>query len=158
MKLALFDIDGVLANDQHRVQHALDRKWPAYFDPKAMAADPVWEQGRSAVEDARAKGYTIGYMTGRRDDRRTLTEDWLAENRFPFGRVIMREFGEHEPLANLKTKKIQKLVSQNQFSHVVLFDDDPEVIRLVHEQVGVDNAVHCTWHVKEKALVKMATV
>jgi hypothetical protein len=158
MKLALFDIDGVLANDTHRVDYALNRDWFKYFDKNLMANDGVWEQGRELVEDKRAEGWTIAYLTGRRDDRREVTEDWLMENDFPWGRVIMREWGYYNlRLAELKGKVMEKLVFSDRFEDVVLYDDDPEVIRVVQELVGVDHAVHCTWHIKQKALVRTAT-
>lgn len=158
MKLALFDIDGVLANDTHRVDHALNRNWDKYFDKNLMASDGVWEQGRSMIEDKRAEGFTIAYLTGRRDDRREVTEDWLLENNFPWGRVIMREWDYYDlRLAELKALVVGKLVDSGKFEDVVLFDDDPEVIQEVQEEVGISHAVHCTWHVKQKALVKSAT-
>lgn len=158
MKLAFFDIDGVLANDTHRVKFALKRQWFSYFDTERMAADKVWQQGTQAVEDAIKSGWTIAYLTGRREDRRTVTEDWLDEHGFPPGRLVMRRFSQTMPLANFKEEYLRKVVSTGNFSDVLLFDDDPEVIRLVQEQLGEAHAIHCTWHKKKKAMVKVATV
>lgn len=158
MKLALFDIDGVLANDSHRVKFALERRYTEYFDPARMSKDKLWKQGQQAVAQAVADGWTIAYLTGRRQDRRQLTEDWLDAHGLPWGRLVMRTFSQIMPLANFKEEYIQKVVSSGVFTDVVLFDDDPEVIRFVQKQVGQAHAIHCTWHKKKKAMVKLATV
>ena len=155
-KIAFWDIDGVIANDSNRVHFALERKWADYFRPDRMAADTVWEIGRTSLLVAQEMGYTIAYLTGRREDRRTVTQQWLDDNGFPFGKLVMRRFDQHVPLANLKTNYLASLIGRG-YEDVVLFDDDPEVIRLVQETLGVDRARHCTWHVKQKALVKAAT-
>ena len=158
MNLALFDIDGVLANDSHRVKYALDRQWFKYFDKKLMAADKLWPQGRALVDRYAAEGWVIAYLTGRREDRRQVTEDWLDDNGLPCGRLVMRSFSDSMPLANFKERYIRNVVARENYTDVVLFDDDPEVIRFVQEQVGPAHAIHCTWHVKEKPLVKLAKV
>lgn len=156
-KIAFFDIDGVLANDTHRVPFALERNWIEYFDAKRMAADDVWPQGQERVLDAALSGYTIAYLTGRRQDRRVVTEDWLDSFGFPAGRLVMRSFQDTMPLANFKERYIAKQVASGNYTDVVLFDDDPEVVRFVQEQVGFSAAIHCTWHIKKKAMVKLAT-
>lgn len=153
---AFFDIDGVLANDEHRVEHALARRWLSYFAPATVAADPVWPQGREALEAAQAAGQTIAYLTGRREELRPVTQTWLDTHGFPEGVLHMRPLAVHVPLANLKANLLAALVEQDPTLSVVLHDDDPEVVRLVRERLGFDAAVHCTWHVKRKALVRAA--
>lgn len=157
MKLAVFDIDGVLADDRHRVEFALKREWYKYFEPRRVAADGVWIQGKHMVENAELLGYDVAYMTGRRQDLRQVTEDWMDVNGFPIGRLIMRSYTEIMPLANFKVGKMGKLINLPQYEEVVLFDDDPEVIRAVRDAHGEETGIHCTWHIKEKALVKSAT-
>lgn len=156
-KLAIFDIDGVLADDRHRVHYALDKQWYAYFDEKRMAADDVWPQGREYVRVAEELGYVIAYMTGRRQDRRDVTEGWLDYHGFPMGRVIMRTTSDTMPLANFKLKRMNLLAETTSYDDMVLFDDDPEVIRVVGEVFGGRSVMWCTWHKKEKALIKAAT-
>lgn len=157
MRLALFDIDGVIANDTHRVHHALAQAWPLYFDPKTMAGDTVWEQGREAIAAEQAAGSVIAYLTGRREDLRPVTSTWLEENGFPNGVLFMRPKAVTIPLANLKTQVLRSLIDSGQYESVVLYDDDPEVVRLARTHFGEDVAVHCTWHVKQQALIRKAT-
>lgn len=156
-KIAFFDIDGVLANETHRVDHALNQRWTEYFRPEALAADAVWEQGREALAEAQADGWTIAYMTGRREDLRAVTANWLHENGFPPGTLVMRPMDVKVPLAILKADTLERIVASEKFLSVMLYDDDPEVVRIVRERLGEDFATHCTWHVKQSALVKAAT-
>lgn len=80
MRLALLDIDGVLANDTHRVDHAINRRWVSYFDPKTVAKDGVWEQGHELAQRLVDEGWTVAYLTGRRSILRLTTEAWLDAN------------------------------------------------------------------------------
>lgn len=161
MKLALFDIDGVLADDRHRVHHALARHWFKYFDRSLVAADSAWPEGVAAVRDFEEQGWTIGYLTGRREDLRDVTTKWLKRHGFPVGPLLMRPFtGSGIPLALFKLDRIEKLYSADALrpdDQIILLDDDPEVIRVVGEKFGAGSVVHCTWHIKEKALIKTAT-
>lgn len=158
-KLALLDIDGVLADDRHRVRYAVERLWYLYFDSERMAADAIWPQGKRLYQRLVRSGWEIGYLTGRREDRRNITTLWLRAAGYDASRApSMRAVGDRTPLANLKVERLRHLIDSGDYRKVVLFDDDPEVIRLVHERLGTEYAVHCTWHIKEKALVRTATV
>lgn len=164
MKLALLDIDGVLANDTHRVDHALNLRWNSYFDPRAVGADDVWPQGKSLAHALEMDGWTIAYLTGRRSDLRQVTEDWLDLFAFPMGRLIMRpnSWSSTEkklPLADFKLKEIRALFfAREDIDQLTLWDDDPEVVRVITDELGSDYVRHCTWHIKQKAIVTKATV
>lgn len=162
MKLALLDIDGVLADDSHRVHYALDKQWKDYFEPFTVLGDTAFPIAKTFVRLLQEEGYDIAYLTGRRGDLRQITETWLDINAFPVGRLIMRPFPEPPQkivLANFKRDIISDLLrTLPQYDDVVLFDDDPEVIRFVGEQLGAEHVMLCDWHVKEKALVKLASV
>lgn len=154
-KIAMFDLDGVLADDRHRVHYALNLEWFKYFDPANVAADPVWSQGERLLFMMQSLGWEIGYMTGRRESLRKTTTEWLEANGFPEGTLYMRGPGFlHQRLAEVKALWLRDFQDT---SAVVLFDDDPEVVAEVRRQYGYGAARHCTWHIKEKALVKKAT-
>lgn len=155
-RIAFFDIDGVLANDTHRVAHALAKRWDSYFRLSALAADLVWPQGRAALEHAQEEGWEIAYLTGRREDLRPTTVAWLLQNNFPQGILLMRPVEVKKPLANLKTDILTAIRVTAPETQLVLYDDDPEVVRLVRASLGEHAAVHCTWHIKQQALVRTA--
>lgn len=159
MQISLFDIDGVLANDNHRAPFAKEGQWNRYFQPSIVGVDPVWEQGRALVNERLMAGDDVQYLTGRRGDLRDVTGRWLHQNGFPDGVLGMRPFPApyaKVPLANFKVDYIEKIREANPNVLVVLYDDDPEVVRLVRKTFGDEAAVHCTWHIKHKYLVKSA--
>lgn len=87
----LFDIDGTIADIAHR-RVFLDQSppdWASFND--AMGDDtpnvPVVSLYRSLWN---AGTYDIILVTGRNERFRKITEQWLAWNEIPFGRLIMR--------------------------------------------------------------------
>lgn len=156
--LALLDLDGVLANDNHRVQHALDKQWAKYFDKDLILEDGVWPQGKALHDALRDDPDTeVQYLTGRREDLRAVSTLWLIINKFTRGQVRTRPFtAAGVPLANFKSDVITEIKQQRPGVLVVLYDDDPEVIKQVRKDHGFEAGVHCTWHIKKKALVKTA--
>lgn len=89
--LALVDLDGVLADDRHRVQFAIQKDWDTYFDPDRILADDPWREGQEMVERLVSEGHEVQYLTGRWSSLRTVTEEWLDRNEFPMRRLTMRE-------------------------------------------------------------------
>lgn len=162
MRLALLDIDGVLADERHRVDHAVNRRWAQYFDPKLVAQDGIWKQGQELAQRLVDEGWTIAYLTGRRSILRPVTERWLDAGLFPLGRLIMRETAwnadkQNVPLAEFKVNTIRELQARPDISEIVLYDDDPEVVRHVQDEIGFIYAVGCYWNVKPKSLIKKAS-
>lgn len=158
MKLALIDIDGLIADDDHRVHFALDKKWTDYFRTDLVKQDGLLPEGYDLVSDLVDAGWTIAYLTGRRDTLRVVTEDWLDFYGFPMGRLTMKTFAQSGTvtLANYKGDRIKDILASQTYEQVVLFDDDDAVVRYVQETFSEENAVHCSWYIKKKAMVKAA--
>lgn len=158
MKLALIDIDGLIADDDHRVHFALDKKWTDYFKPELVVKDTVLPEGYDLVMQLQEAGWEIAYLTGRRETLRGTTENWFDFYGFPFGRLTMKTYAQSGTvrLADYKGDVIQKIIDLNRFDEVVLFDDDPAVIEHVQETFGEAFGVHCAWYIKKKAMVKLA--
>lgn len=156
--LRLIDIDGVLADDRHREHFSIAKRYFEYFNEERMAADEVWPEGKALVETLLANhpDDDLAYLTGRRQDRRQVTEDWLDAAGFPISRLVMRRFDQTAPLALFKRDYMQKMLDSGNWDLVVLYDDDPEVIRVVQEDIGPESGIHCTWHIKPPKMVKLA--
>lgn len=155
-KLALLDIDGLLADDRHRQHFAVAKEWDDYFAETAMAADTVWLEGRTLAEKLVAEGAWVGYLTGRREDTRPVTYRWLYDHSFPLwcAELMMKGYNDKRPTPIVKATKILEL--KEHWDSVVLYDDDPEVCRIVNAMCGEGTAVHCTWHIKPAEMVRRA--
>lgn len=161
-ELYLFDIDGTIADDRHRYHLAMDKRWAEYFDFQRMMADGVWGQGRTLMIGTLARQVEIGYLTGRRADTVLQTRAWLLNNGFPTPRthqglkLHMKPVKLKMPTPEFKAEKILEL--QQQYSKVILFDDDPDVCRVVTKECGYGSSIHCTWNNKPAKLVEQAEV
>lgn len=152
-RIALLDIDGVIADERHRQHHALAREWGEYF--AKMVHDTVWPQGRSLYDGCTYADWEPVYLTGRREDTRPWTVNWLQRHGFDHTLpLLMRPQEVRVPLAELKAAVVRELLRFT--AAVAIYDDDPEVIAHAAQLPGA-RAVHCTWHIKPRRMVKAAT-
>ena len=77
VKTVIFDIDGTLADVEHRVHFAREKDFDAFFD--AMGDDTVNEPIADLLYFHLYKGVQIIFCSGRPDNYRGITEDWLLE-------------------------------------------------------------------------------
>jgi FMN phosphatase YigB (HAD superfamily) len=154
-RLALFDLDGVLADDRHRVEYALRREWAVYFQDDMLRRDAVWPQGRALYEDCILAGFDIGYLTGRREMTRAPTRKWLKRKDFDHkAPLIMRRDDDGRPLAELKATIVAEVLLRELYDEVWLWDDDPHVIQLTAALGHPAVARHCTWYTKPERMVR----
>lgn len=94
MTTLIFDIDGTLADCDHRRHHITGgrRDWDGFF--ATMADDPVIEPIRRLAELASRSGAAIVLCSGRPEKYRTVTEEWLRRSNVPFEALYMRAEGD----------------------------------------------------------------
>ncbi|MTE22222.1 hypothetical protein F0L17_24600 [Streptomyces sp. TRM43335] len=122
--LAVFDLDGTLADVRHRLRF-LDtrpRDWDAFF--AAAPDDPPLAEG---VELALAHvgEHEVVYVTGRPERCRRDTVEWLARHGLPHGRLMMRGGRDRRPARVTKPELLRALARGRTVALVV--DDDPLV-------------------------------
>ncbi|MEO7262097.1 MAG: hypothetical protein ABI047_12715, partial [Jatrophihabitantaceae bacterium] len=124
VSIAVFDIDGVVADVRHR-QHLLERRpkdWQGFF--AAAADDPGLAEGIDRVLAAITE-HEIVWLTGRPNSLRAVTLSWLADHGLPVTELIMRGHRDFRPAPVLKLAELNKLRPRQ----VELFvDDDVKVI------------------------------
>ncbi|MFG2040806.1 hypothetical protein [Dactylosporangium sp. NPDC048998] len=123
--LAVFDIDGVVADVRHRLKY-LDRRpkdWNRFF--AAADRDPVLAEG---VELAReyARHHVLVWLTGRPEHLRDLTAAWLGAAGLPAELLFMRPANDRRPARDFKPRQLARLARESPIELVV--DDDPEVV------------------------------
>ncbi|GAA3281448.1 MULTISPECIES: LNS2 domain-containing protein [Dactylosporangium] len=128
--LAVFDIDGVVADVRHRLKY-LDRRpkdWGRFF--AAADRDPVLAEG---VELARsyAESHVLVWLTGRPEYLRDVTAAWLRAADLPAELLFMRPAHERRPARDFKAQQLRRMARESAIEVVV--DDDPEVVQRLRE-------------------------
>lgn len=123
--LAVFDIDGVVADVRHRVHHieGRHRSWQRFFSE--AADDPLLPEGAALVADL-AREHEIVWLTGRPSWIRRTTADWLSEHGLPGRELHMRADGDYRPAPVYKLGVLARLADRG---IAALVDDDDDVIR-----------------------------
>jgi phosphoglycolate phosphatase-like HAD superfamily hydrolase len=126
--LAVFDIDGVLADVRHRLHHlqARPQRWDAFF--LAADHDPLLAEGASRLRAAQAE-HDVVYLTGRPERNRGLTTAWLARNGLPTDPLHMRPDHDHRPARWVKRNTLRRLAQTRTIASVL--DDDPAVVAVL---------------------------
>lgn len=127
-RLAVFDVDGVLADVRHRLHHLEVRpqRWERFF--RAADRDPLLEEGADRLRAALG-GFDVVYLTGRPERTRGLTERWLARHDLPTGPLLMRADHDHRPARYMKREVLRTLASTRDVASVL--DDDPAVVAVL---------------------------
>jgi phosphoglycolate phosphatase-like HAD superfamily hydrolase len=120
--LAVFDIDGVVADVRHRLHHLRKHRWHRFFDD--AGTDPLLPEGARLVAEL-AREHEIVWLTGRPDWLRGTTADWLAEHELPGDELHMRGAGDYRPARIYKLEVLRRLRGRG---IAALIDDDVEVI------------------------------
>jgi hypothetical protein len=121
--IAVFDIDGVVADVRHRLHH-LNRwgSWSAFFDE--ADADPLLAEGQRLVTELAGR-HDIVWLTGRPEWLRDTTEHWLERHGLPGHELHMRPGGDYRPARIYKLDVLRRLRPRGV---AALIDDDSEVI------------------------------
>lgn len=146
VSIAVFDIDGVVADVRHRL-HLLERRpkdWPAFF--AAAADDPGLAEGIDRALAAVAE-HELVWLTGRPSSLRAVTRSWLADRGLPVTELIMRGHRDFRPAPALKLAELNKLRS----GQVELFVDDDARVIAAAEGAGFP-AVLADWMASSPAL------
>jgi phosphoglycolate phosphatase-like HAD superfamily hydrolase len=126
--LAVFDVDGVLADVTHRLHHlrARPQRWERFF--QAADRDPLLDEGAQRLRAALAD-HDVLYLTGRPERTRRLTERWLARHDLPTGPLIMREDHDTRPARWVKREVLRRLGQEREIASMI--DDDPAVVAVL---------------------------
>ena len=122
--VAVFDIDGVLADVRHRL-HLVEgrpKDWDGFF--AAAPDDPPLAEGVQLAR-ASAEDCDVVYLTGRPERCRADTLAWLDRHGLPPGPLSMRRGRDFRPARIAKLELLQRLARTRTVAVVV--DDDAQV-------------------------------
>lgn len=125
-KIIVFDVDGTLADIEHR-RHWIDcrpKNWKAFF--AVQHEDPPHEEivwMAKALKDANTK---IIICSGRSAEFRKVTETWLLEQGVSFDEVFMRHIGDHRPDYAVKVELLEEI--REKYGEPYLWVDDRKTV------------------------------
>lgn len=123
--LAVFDIDGVVADVRHRLRH-LDRRpkdWGRFF--AEAGRDPALADGVALARQYAAE-HVLVWLTGRPEHLRPVTQAWLRRLELPAELLFMRPSDDRRPARDFKAGQLARMRKESAIEIVV--DDDPEVV------------------------------
>jgi hypothetical protein len=123
--VAVFDIDGVIADVRHRLHHIEGRHkdWVQFHE--SAVDDPALVEGIALVTDLGAK-HEVAWLSGRPEWLRSVTDDWLAKHGLPHGEIHLRANGDRRPARLFKLSVLRRLSAR---SIAAFIDDDAEVVQ-----------------------------
>lgn len=128
----IFDIDGTLANTDHRQHHLTGKKkdWAAFQD--AAHLDPVHEPIAVICRSLATLAHRIVLCSGRGEQERHITEAWLEGHQIPYARLYMRAEKDYRPDDVIKLELLVRMRVDG-FDPKIAFDDRYRVVRMWRE-------------------------
>lgn len=78
--LAIFDMDGVLANCEKRLRYVYENDMDSFYDSNRIMNDEPIREGFALLNMFKCMGYKIIILTSRRSECREATMEWLKKN------------------------------------------------------------------------------
>lgn len=131
-KCVIFDVDGTLADCQHRVHwvRSKPKNWAAFN--RGMSSDGVHQDVCDLLRMFHASGWTILIATGRSEDDRAVTENWLGNVAGLGGlwtRLYMRASLDYRSDDVVKGEILDQMI-QDGFAPTVAIDDRNQVVNM----------------------------
>lgn len=128
--VVIFDIDGTLANGEHRQKYVREKpkNWMRYND--LMHLDTVHEHVKLMYQYLHRPMYRF-IVSGREDRYRQVTEKWLTDNQIiDWDGLFMRKAGDYRSDDIVKEEIFNTYFGNMKERILCVFDDRPRVIRM----------------------------
>ena len=133
--IVICDLDGTLANIDHRLHFVADqpKDWAGFFG--AISEDSLNTDVANNVSACIGDGTHLFYVSGRSEQCRAVTEQWLFRHYMDQHQALfMRRDGDHRPDTVVKQEILDRCFPQPLRSQIqMVFDDRPSVIRMWRE-------------------------
>ena len=126
-KIVLCDIDGTIANNDHR-QHYLEGKkdWDGFFS-ELINDEPIFPIINKVIEEYNA-GKEIVFLTGRPEKYRNVTTEWLKRY-FDFEiKLLMRKKNDRRDKLIIKEELLEEQFRYDEIKLII--DNDKELIKM----------------------------
>ena len=131
--IVCFDIDGTLANINHRRQYVANKpkNWNAFN--AGMKFDTPYKdivQLACILWDA---GHTVVLCSGRGEEQREVTEKQMIDFGVPYGKLYMRSAGDYRKDSIVKVELLTR-IRKDYGEPFLWFDDRNQVVDAIREQ------------------------
>lgn len=129
----IFDVDGVLANGDHR-QHLLDKRgkkdWKGFF---ARAGDDALIEEVARLSELLDPALRVVLLTARPTTIQELTLAWLERHELTWDLLVMRRDRDFSPSPEAKRHALRQLRERG-FEIKLAFDDDRRNVDMFHAE------------------------
>lgn len=123
----IVDLDGTLCDVDHRVHHVSGPKKDWIKFNELLVHDRLNHWCFELIEAMSNRGYSIIFITGRGEDYRHLTEEWLKKHQVSYNHLFMRGVLDHREDADVK-EDIFKFVVDKDYQVLFVVDDRKSVV------------------------------
>ena len=125
----LFDLDGTLADITHRLPHIqkTPKDWDAFFAD--CPGDAPISHIIELAQDLMRAGAGVVFVSGRSDQVRAETLEWLYNHVGASRTLYMRKAGDHRPDHIIKGELLDQIVADG-YEPIMAFDDRNQVVEM----------------------------
>ena len=141
-KAILVDLDGTLADIEHRVHHVQseEKDWKAFNEGIPLDSLNGW--CADLVKAMQGESYKIIFITGRSEACREVTVDWLAKHDISFEHLYMRSSKDRREDFEVK-KEIYLNDIKKDYEVVFVVEDRASVVKM-WRSIGLV-CLQCDW-------------
>lgn len=132
-KVVIFDLDGTLANIEHRLKYLDERpkNWKAFEE--SCHLDKPKEDIIALAKTFARDNWTIIICSGRSDKVIKQTKKWLADNEIYYSALLMRKEGDYRHDTVIKKEMLDYIIQTWRRPDLVV-DDRMSVVNMWREQ------------------------
>jgi hypothetical protein len=132
--LICFDIDGTLADLSHRVHFWREspKNWNMF--KSEMVNDALIKPIVAIARTMHQGGHDVILCSGRSEDTRDMTEEWLAKHGITFDKMYMRAEKDYRSDDIVKDLLLAQIVIDWGQKPDIVFDDRPRVVKMWREK------------------------
>jgi len=142
-KAIIVDIDGTLADVAHRLHHLEEKPqaWDSFH--KELIHDKVNPWCVELIWALHEKDFSIVLLTGRDDQYRELTLNWLSENKIPYDKLYMRKMDDYRNDDEIKKDFYLNHIKKD-YDILFAVEDRGSVVKMWRDELHLP-CLQCDW-------------
>lgn len=128
-KAVIFDVDGTIANNEHRVHHLKEtpKNWDAFFSKQSD--DPPYLPMIAVAQAMSNAGHSIIICTARHNKHAEETILWMEKHNMPWDEFYSRDEGDRTNDDIMKRELLQRMRKHGHDPFLV-FDDRDRLVKM----------------------------